>query len=136
MTTNSENDSITQVLYRFFESFQQVDDEKFLSVTHPGVRTVNIGNAGQAFIFSSEQIRRNTIAGLRNARKQDPAFYANFEIVAIYSIQVYDSIASADVEYRMVMPHAVGLHRSFYHLVQVGDNWRIVNIIDRGQELH
>ncbi len=134
MTEQTEVKEISNLLKDLFTGFEKADEDQFLSVTHPEVRTVNIGNTNDVNVFSAEDICKYSIRGLRSAMERDPKFYAKREISAIHDIRVYEVIASADVEYRMVMPDAIGIHRSFYHFVKVNGKWQVMNIIDRGRE--
>ncbi len=134
MSPASDEEKIKAIIEALFDSFENTDEEKFLSVTHPEVRAVNIGNSNEVLVSTREEIVKFRIRGLRNAKQQNPEFYARNEIKTVNHITVHEVIASAEVEYRMVMPEAVGLHCSYIQLVKMEEDWRVVNILDRGIE--
>ncbi len=131
---NKEAKNVEETLNTLFQSFENADEAQFLSVTHPAVRTVNIGNDNEAHVFSVEDIRKFAILGLRNAMDKIPGFYARRVITALKHIAVHDLIASAEVDYRMEMPDSVGIHTAYLHLLKVDGKWLVTNIIDRGLE--
>ena len=133
-TKNNEIEQIKNSLLVFFQGLDETNEELFKSVTHQNVRTVNIGNSNEIFVFTVEEIIEYTITGLRNAIQKNPGFFSRREEIDIDHITVHEIIASAEVSYKMVMPESVGYHRIYFHLAKENGKWMIVNIIDRGLE--
>lgn len=130
----NEEQNIRETILALYQHFENTDEDKFRGLTHPQVRTVNIGNSGEVHVFDMDQIVEYTIAGLRRAKEQIPGFFARREEIEICHIAVQELIASAEVSYKMVMPESIGRHHSYLHLVKNGDQWIVVNMIDRGIE--
>lgn len=130
-----QQSKIKAVILALYQSYEECNPELFRSITHPQVRTVNIGNKNQIHIFSCNDIIENTIMGLHRAKKQIPGFYAKWVDINFKSIQIYDQIASIEITYTMKMPDSHGNHSSFIHLSKENDKWLIINIIDRGFEV-
>lgn len=130
----NEEQKIKETILSLYQHFENTDEENFRALTHPQVRTVNIGNSGEVHVFDMEQIVEYTITGLRRAKEQIPGFFARREEIEVHQIAVQEMIASAEVSYKMVMPESIGRHHSFLHLVKNADQWIVVNMIDRGIE--
>ncbi len=135
MSETKDKAAITFALLAFYASLENGDADGFRTVTHPDVRTVNIGNSNEINIFNVDQIIEYTIQGLQNAKQNIPGFFARWEQIEIKSITLHDVSASAEVHYKMTMPESTGHHRSFIQLVQDQDRWQIIQITDRGLEV-
>lgn len=129
------SEEIKNTILNLYKSFEDSDIELFKSITHPEVRTVNIGNSNESFVFGRDEIINNTILGLKNVREQVPGFYAKWVEVQVKSIKVHDRIASAEVIYKMDMPESYGNHSSFIQFIKEDIQWQIIEIIDRGIEI-
>jgi hypothetical protein len=134
MSKQENTQRILKAINLFFESFDTMDEELFKSITHPEVRTVNVGNSNEAFIFGVDEIIKFTIQGLKKATVENPGFYARREITEVKHIEIHEVIACAEIYYKMIMPGSVGIHTMFLHLVNEAGKWQVVNIIDRGIE--
>ncbi len=134
MTDPQEIKAIQDVLESLMESFDLTDEERFKLVTHPQMRTVNIGNSNQAIILDREGIITHTILGLKEAVQNIPDFFARRDNIDIVRIAIHDVIATVEMTYTMVMPNSAAAHCSYIQLLKEGDRWLVAQMIDRGLE--
>jgi hypothetical protein len=65
--------------------------------------------------------------------KATPSF-VGFELLAIKHVDIYGEIASAKVSWCLKLPGSLGVHTSYFNLVQSAGQWLIVSQVDFGEE--
>lgn len=121
---------IKETITLYFDSLETFDDEKMRHVVHPEARMFNVGNSNIFFIKPREEFIKGTITAPR-LHGMNPFMVEIKEI----SIHTHELTASAEVEWRMIMPNSIGVHHTFYHLAKIDDKWVIVNMLDCGREV-
>ena len=130
----NEQEAIKDCIQTLFKAFDETDEQLFRSVTHPMMRTVNIGNSNAPYIFSALEVVENTIVGLRNAMDKMPGFFAVREDLNIQRIEVHEVIATAEISYTMRMPDSAGHHYAYLHFINLDGRWLLMQMVDRGIE--
>lgn len=121
---------IKAALEKYYNSLETFDDEMMRQVVHPEAKMFNAGESGTFFIKTREEFIKSVIEAPRRYGMKPFII----KIQEFIHIAVHELIASAEVEWEMVMPNSVGIHHTYYHLAKIDDKWVIVNILDRGKE--
>ncbi len=113
---SSENEKIKAALSTFFDGLNSHQPEKIREVWHPDAKLFIGGDAQSTSFFESL-----------------PEFIG-FEVQEVERVEVYETIASAEVNWLMKMPGSVGVHTSYFTLIKTDDNWSIAGGVDHGIE--
>ncbi len=136
--TTTEITKIRETL-KLFHLAQETGNKKlFLRIWHPEARRFGFGSNNELYVFSTEDIIKNQLAGIQKAKQDNPAFSLGFFVNRIKDIDVHPDnlIASATVEWQMLsMGQCIGVHYTYYHFVKSNGEWIIVNVTDRGKEI-
>jgi hypothetical protein len=135
--SENEEEKIIQIrgiIDDYFVSHQDTDVKLFTSIWHNQAKRFNLGNSNELLVLTEQEIIEQTIDGLRIAREQINGFDVQHEINEISHIEVGDVTATAEVEWKMLMPDTSGSHRTYFHLAKE-DTWQIVGLLDRGIEI-
>ncbi len=77
---------------------------------------------------------------LVHGESRSPSFLKNtppfvgFELIEISQVNTHREIASAKVNWCMKLPGSLGIHTSYFNLVQSAGRWLIASQVDFGEE--
>lgn len=135
MSNVSEIEKIKKLIINYTKYNETSDWENFIEIWHPEARRLNVGNTNELLITPTEDIKKLSFEGLMNLRKQMPEAEISFITDDFSHIDVYDEVvASAELNWRMILPGSEGRHKTYFHLVKANEKWIIVNVLDRGFE--
>ena len=133
-----EKEKIRETLRIFFLAQETTDEKLFLTVWHPDARRFSYGSNDELYILNTEDIFAIQFDGIRQAKKANPDFSVTFLITRIKQndIDKDNLISSATVEWQMLsMGQCIGIHYTYFHLVNIDGDWVIANVTDRGKEM-
>jgi hypothetical protein len=114
--SRDDAEAVRRVLRNFFEALDGRDHKRALETWHP---------EGNLFIGG--------VAQSQSFFQSLPPFI-RFRVDEVRCLEVEGSIATARVGWRMEMPGSMGVHVSYFHLVEGEVSWRIVSQVDLGRE--
>ena len=126
------NQAVINVIEEFFRLQGEFDGDGILNLWHTEGMVYMVGNNNQFRINSIKE----QCAHINEVKKKVPDIRVDFLIDSVEEVSIQDDlIATARVQWRMMMLDSYGKHRSFYNLVKIGGRWVIVNVVDRGLEI-
>ena len=135
MNNVTDIETIKAIIKDYIVCNENSDWEMFSKLWHPEARRLNVGNNGELLITPTEDIKKFSFEGLRNLRKQMPDAEIKFIIENFSHVDIHDEfVASAELNWMMLLPGSKGRHKTYFHLVRIDGNWIIVNVLDRGYE--
>ncbi len=57
-----------------------------------------------------------------------------FKLNKLKQIGVHGPIASVEVDWQMIMPDSIGIHCTYFHIVNTENQWLVANVTDHGYE--